>query len=404
MTIADGNLMRIRYIGIRIVKPVVALGLFLCWVSGAIAADKWDTETTARVNLRKLPSPNGIILSIVPKGHKVKILEKKGLWRKVDVEGDIHGKGWVYADYLEKISTKLLFAETNSQTATVELVAEEPIVGTAPADTSANIRTQDDMLKPSDSPPTENTDRVEAKVRSLQKNETPSSADESVNPLEAKKPVIDESLQSILSDASPQLRMTDEKEKTLTGTKSHNVLVTGQKQHATTREELQAVQNESDALKRMQISNYGKPIHRDPLQSPPSGISSQTGEVVEKDFSAVSPEEPSFPRVKDIAGQKKQSATPEEQGSLRINKRTTTSRPGIEETAKHRIAVSLDEKRTTSGRKSMGLIELALKLTAIVLTGLVVVFLHRANKIASIQYNALVQSQHSLKTSRPKNE
>ncbi len=67
--------------------------------------------------------------------------------------------------------------------------------------------------------------------------------------------------------------------------------------------------------------------------------------------------------------------------------------PAVKETAKQRIGVSY-KRRSIADQESMGLVELALKLTSIILTGLVILFLHRANKIAASHYEALMQFQN----------
>ncbi len=95
--------MKIRKNGFHMFIFVLAMSVLISWAAAAKTSEKWDATATARVNLRRNPGPNGVILSIVPQGHKVRIIEKKGLWCKVDVEGDIHGKGWVYAEFLAEI-------------------------------------------------------------------------------------------------------------------------------------------------------------------------------------------------------------------------------------------------------------------------------------------------------------
>ena len=71
-----------------------------------MASEKWDARTTARVNLRKHPNSTSSILSIVPENHHLRILEQNGSWYEVDVAGKIYGKGWLYAEYVEKVNAK----------------------------------------------------------------------------------------------------------------------------------------------------------------------------------------------------------------------------------------------------------------------------------------------------------
>ena len=134
--------MKIRYIGPQKSILVLAVGIFICWTVAGNSSEPWDAKASARVNLRRNPSSDGAILSIVPKSHKVRILEKKGLWSKVDVEGDIHGKGWVYAEYLEEILSKAPATESASQSVRVEIASGEPKQGISPAELPPKSRTE----------------------------------------------------------------------------------------------------------------------------------------------------------------------------------------------------------------------------------------------------------------------
>ena len=140
--------MKIRYIGPKKSKLVLAVGIIICWAVAGNASEQWDAKASARVNLRRNPSSNAVILSIVPKAHKLRIMEKKGLWCKVDVEGEIHGKGWVYAEYLEEILPKALKTESSSQTVRVEIASGEQKQGIHPAEPPPNARTEGEEAKP----------------------------------------------------------------------------------------------------------------------------------------------------------------------------------------------------------------------------------------------------------------
>ena len=140
--------MKIRYnVPIKTIL-VLAVGIFICWAVAGNASEQWDAKASARVNLRRNPSSNGVILSIVPKAHKLRIMEKKGLWCKVDVEGEIHGKGWVYAEYLEEILPKTLETESSSQTVRAEIASGEQKQGIHPAEPPPNARTEGEEVKP----------------------------------------------------------------------------------------------------------------------------------------------------------------------------------------------------------------------------------------------------------------
>ena len=96
---------------------IFVVGMIICWAVAGNAFEQWDATASARVNLRKAPSLAGAILSIIPNGRQVRIVQEKGLWCKVDVEGEIHGQGWVYARYLEKIPPEAPATDSPAQTA-----------------------------------------------------------------------------------------------------------------------------------------------------------------------------------------------------------------------------------------------------------------------------------------------
>ena len=139
--------MKTRYIGPQKSILVLAVGIFICWTVAGNSSEPWDAKASARVNLRRNPSSDGVILSIVPKGHKVRILEKQGLWCKVDVEGDIHGKGWVYAEYLEEMLPKAPATESASHTVGVEIASGEPKQVIHPAEPPPKARTEEEIQR-----------------------------------------------------------------------------------------------------------------------------------------------------------------------------------------------------------------------------------------------------------------
>jgi len=135
--------MKIRKNGFHMFIFVLAMSILISWAAAAKTSEKWDATATARVNLRRNPGPNGVILSIVPQGHKVRIIEKKGLWCKVDVEGDIHGKGWVYAEFLAEILPKALETVPASETLVVENTSGGQTQVIHPAKSPPKVRTAD---------------------------------------------------------------------------------------------------------------------------------------------------------------------------------------------------------------------------------------------------------------------
>ncbi len=66
-----------------------------------------------------------------------------------------------------------------------------------------------------------------------------------------------------------------------------------------------------------------------------------------------------------------------------------------------RQAVISAVKRTKPNHESIGLVELTLKFMSIVLSCLVILFLHKANKMATNRYDDIIQLKHTVKTRPP---
>jgi hypothetical protein len=394
-TIAEGNLMRIKYVGSQNFILVLVLWLLLSWVFGASAAEKWNAKTTARVNLRRNPSSNGVILSIVPKGHSVRIMERQGLWCKIDVEGDIHGRGWVFADYLEEILTKVPAAEANSQTAAVELPSEKRIERIHPANLLPSARTPAEKQTPLHTPPPEETSRDHVRVQPSIDDEFSSGRDKSGSLSRMKIPADGEPLDTRPVPGSHEVRAEDEKEKPFTESQPEKFPLTGNKHHLWTQNEWQDMQPKSTAGSPLESPIIGKPIYVTPVQPLQCGIESHPSGVIRKAFSEVPVQGDSIARPADLPIEVKEPATTAQRKPLEVKERAVPNTPAVEETAKHGMAVSY-KRRAMVNKESMGLVELVLKLISIALTALVILFLHRANKIATNRYKALIQFQNRL--------
>lgn len=353
--------MRTKYVGSQNFTLALTMWMLLCWVLGASAAEKWDAKTTARVNLRRNPSSNGVILSIVPKGYRVRILEKQGLWCKIDVEGDIHGKGWVYAEYLVEILSKVPEAKTNLQT-----------------------------------PLAEKASRVDVMQPPSMHEEIPPGRDKTGALSRVKIPTAGEPPHTAPAQASREIRTENEKEIPLTATKSEKVPMPGSKQHPSTQNELQDMQPKSNAVSPMEKPVMGNAIHVAPVQPQQSGINSHPPGVIKKAFSEIPIQSESNSRHTDFPDETKEPATTGQRKPLEVKERSVSNALAVGEAPKQRLAVSNKRKGPTANQKSMGLVELALKLTSIALTGLVILVLHRSNKIAASHYKALMQIQNRL--------
>ena len=134
--------MKIRYIGPPKSILVVVAGIIIFLTVAGYAYEQWDAKASARVNLRRTPSLSGEILSVIPNGHKVRILDKIGPWCKVDVEGEITGKGWAHAKYLARILPKALKTESSAQIVSVEIASEEHKKEIHPVESPPESRTE----------------------------------------------------------------------------------------------------------------------------------------------------------------------------------------------------------------------------------------------------------------------
>ncbi len=240
--------MKIRYIGPK--KSILGLvaGISICWAVAGNASEQWDARATARVNLRTNPNSNAVILSIVPKGHRVQVMEKKGLWCKVDVEGDIHGKGWVYAEYLEEILPRSPATGSVAQTMKIEIASGEPKQEIHPGEPPPEARTDGEVLKPLRSPLPGKTSIAGKNDRLSARNEQRETKIDTG--VQSKAEIFNpgESAHIAAIQALPEAQTEVEETKPLNNSLFGNVSKTGAQQHVSVRNELRDSKNESMAL------------------------------------------------------------------------------------------------------------------------------------------------------------
>ncbi len=172
--------MKIKYIGPPKFKLVVVAGLIIFLTVAGYAYEQWDAKTSARVNLRRTPSLSGEILAVIPKGHKVRIVEKKGPWCQVDVEGEITGKGWVHAGYLARILPQTLKTEPSAQIVSVEIASEEQKQEIHPVEPPPKSRTEVAKVNPLKTPLAGKTLTAGVKGQLSARNELPGAENESI--------------------------------------------------------------------------------------------------------------------------------------------------------------------------------------------------------------------------------
>jgi uncharacterized protein YraI len=386
--------MKTRYVGPQKSILVLAVGIFMCWTVAGNSSEPWDAKASARVNLRRNPSSDGAILSIVPKGHKVRILEKKGLWSKVDVEGDIHGKGWVYAEYLEEILSKAPATESASQSVRVEIASGEPKQGISPAELPLKARTEGEAVKSLRPPLQGKTSIASLNEQSSARNEQR----ETKLDIDVQSKVeifkFGESAHIAAIQPLPEAQTEVEETKPLNNLLFCNVSKTGAQQQVLARNEMQDAENESIELSQVDPPIAREAAHISPAQPALADLKQNVLGFSKKSFSGLIEQGNVSLHQKNLpGGEKKQDRTVLETPSLVREKAVTDARAMA--AFIDRPAVSHETKGLINGRESMGLVELTLKVLAIVLSGLVILFLHKANKIASNHYDALMQFQHS---------
>ena len=386
--------MKTRYVGPQKSILVLAVGIFMCWTVAGNSSEPWDAKASARVNLRRNPSSDGAILSIVPKSHKVRILEKKGLWSKVDVEGDIHGKGWVYAEYLEEILSKAPATESASQSVRVEIASGEPKQGIHPAEPPPQTRTEGEAVK-SLRPP------LQGKTSIASLNEPSSARNEQRETkldigVQSKVEIfkLGESAHIAAIQPLPEAQTEVEETKPLNNLLFCNVSKTGAQQQVLARNEMRDAENESIELSQVDPPIAREPAHISPAQPPLADLKQNALGFSEKSSSGLIEQGNVSLHQKNLpCGEKKQDGAVQKAQPLVRETAVTNARALA--TSTERSAVSHETKGLINGRESMGPVEIALKLSAIVLSCLVILFLHKANKIASNHYDALMQFQHS---------
>jgi uncharacterized protein YraI len=380
--------MKIRNIDPQKSIFVLLVGTLICWAVAGNAAEQWDTKATARVNLRRNPGSNGVILSIIPQGHKVRIIEKKGLWCKVDVEGEIHGRGWVYGKYLEEILPEVPQTDSAVPTVKVEIAAGEQEQEVHPAEPASKVRTEGEKENLRNTPSPGSVSRIDATIQSSVRagfrdlnNETSALSQTEISA--AKKPA-----QFTPPQAPPRDRTQAEKQKPLNTPPPEKALWSGVTAQPSIRNEFGGGKDKSIAVSKGDVPTVGKPAHILTIQPPQSGIKSDAPGVIEKAASEVPTQEDILPHFKKLPGKKKEPAIAGQRKLLGVKERTASISPAVEENVMPRQAVSHERKGAIYKQESIGLVELTLKLMSIALSCLVILFLHRANKVAMNRYDA----------------
>mgnify|MGYP000060395617 CR=1 FL=1 len=386
--------MKIRHVGPQKSIRILAVGILICWAVAGKASEQWDARASARVNLRTNPSLNGVILSIVPKGHKVRIMEKQGLWCKVNLEGEIHGKGWVHSEYLEEILPKAPATGSAAKTVRVEIPSGEQKQGLHPGEPPPKTRTDGEAVKPLRAALPANASIVGKNAQSSVRNEQQETKIDTGAQSKAEIHEPGESGHIAAIQALSESQTQIEENKPLITSLSGNLSMAGAQQQDSTRNQLRDTKNELIALSPADRPIAREPAHMPPVQPAVADLKQDVLGISEKSSSGVIEQGNADLHQKGLpGGEKKQDGAVQETPFLVKEKAVTDVRA----VAAHieRPDVSRETIELKNGRQSMGPVEITLKLLAIALSCLVILFLYRANKIASNHYDALMQFQHS---------
>jgi len=323
-------------------------------------------------------------------------MEKKGLWCKVDVEGKIHGKGWVYAEYLEEILPKAPATEYSSQTVRIEIASGEQKQGIYPVEPLPKAPSKGVKVKPLKTSLPGKTSIASINAQSSARNEQRET--EIDTGVQSKVEIFEpgESAHIAAIQALPEAQTEVEETKPLNNSLFGMVTKTGAQQHVLARNELQDAKNESIAL-----SQVGPPTAREPAQPAFADLKQDALGISEKSSSGLIEQGNVSLHQKSLPGdEKKQHGAVQKTPSLVREKAVTDARAVA--ASIETPTVSHETKGLINRRESMGAVEMTLKLLTIALSCLVILFLYRANKIATNHYDALIQFQHSLETRSPR--
>jgi hypothetical protein len=200
--------------------------------------------------------------------------------------------------------------------------------------------------------------------------------------------------------ALPEAQTEVEETKPLNNSLFGNVSKTGAQQQVLVRNELRDSKNESMALFQVAPPVTLVPAHMSPAQPTVAGLKQDALGISERSSSGlVEQGNASFHQKGLPGGEKKRDGAVQEPPSPVREKAVTDARAVA--ASIERPAVSYETKGLKNRRESMRPVEITLKLLAIALSCLVILLLHRANKIASNHYDALIQFQHRLDARQP---
>ena len=387
--------MKTRYIGPKKSILVLSVGMLICWAAAGNAFEQWNAKTSARVNLRIKPSSNGVILSIVPKGHKVRIMEEDGPWYKVDVEGKVHGKGWVYAEYLEKITRNKEKTASALENMRSETAPGAPRKGTQTAEPPTAIRAETEKVEPLRTTLQGKTSIAVADEQSSARIELPETKIETGTLSMAEIPPAAEPAHIAPIQAPPEVPASNENARPLNASLPVKASMAGVKEQPSVRDKFGGPKNESNAVTQAENSRAVEPVQIPSAQSRYTGFKQDTLGISGKYFSGVIEPQTAAPYQKGLPDDKKEpgGVGPENPPPVREQAETDVH-PGA--ASLETSAVPQERKRPINRRESMGPVRIALKLLSVGLSCLVILLLYMENKPATQRYDILRRIQHRI--------
>jgi hypothetical protein len=334
-----------------------------------------------------------VILSVVPKGQRVRILEIKGPWCRVDVEGKLYGKGWIYGEYLEGFAPNGIEAEPLLQPESDEDRAKASMQNLNPVAESFDAPKKGIKSQTADVPAVAKVSDSSQKEQIAIQNEQQKLIVKN-NPQPRVKPAgIEASVRVPSSSEQPILKTKDENVQPEDLSFSGSVQAPGPQQPELMQKEIQEPQNspilpsQQDAPK---ILKPAHPVDADLKQStsgkhirPSSGVT----EVTEQPTAAPDPIKLSDADTKQIETTPLTSATID--AKVETKARAGAASLGLTPSPFRRT-------KLTNRQVTMGPFEMVLKLLSVVLACFVILLLHRSNKIATNRYEALMYVQGLL--------
>ncbi len=186
----------------RLAPCFTVLMVSLCCLAGAVsAADEqaWQAETTKGVNLRRTPSLSGTVITSLPPGQTVTVLQKRNDWLQVDADGGGYGyRGWIHGSFAKPLTapapgTEPPAAETTEAPALA--AGPEPDAAAATAETTAEQPPASAEVRP-----------AKDLARELAAQSLGASATEAPAPPVAEKPLPSETTMSASSPAHPEAK------------------------------------------------------------------------------------------------------------------------------------------------------------------------------------------------------